>query len=221
VYQEDEFLPISALQHLIFCERQCALIHVEGVWEENRWTVEGHHLHERVHRGDGESRGDVRIARALALRSFRLGLTGMADVVEFRREESASGNDVWIPYPVEYKRGRPKPDRCDEVQLCAQALCLEEMLKVKVPVGALFYGKTHRRTDVSFDRELRALTEQTAARLHLLVTTGRTPAAAYDKKCDQCSLRDMCLPKTTSGRRSAKRFIAEALREAGGSEVTG
>lgn len=218
VYQEDELLPISALQHLIFCERQCALIHVEGLWDENRLTVEGQHLHERVHRREDESRGDVRIARGVALRSLRLGLAGIADVVEFHRKGSVGDRDAWVPYPVEYKRGRPKRDRSDDVQLCAQALCLEEMRGVEVPAGALFYGKVRRRREVSFDQAMRGLTQETALRLQALVGGGRTPSAAYEKKCDRCSLREVCLPKSTGGRRSAKRFVANALRHACGAE---
>jgi CRISPR-associated exonuclease Cas4 len=138
MYVEDDLLPISALQHLLFCERQCALIHVEQVWAENRLTVEGRHLHERVDGGEHETRGGLRTARALPIRSLRLGLAGRADVVEFHASEGAAGPPRVVP--VEYKRGRPKSHRADEVQLCAQALCLEEMLGVHVAAGALFYG---------------------------------------------------------------------------------
>ena len=160
MYEEDELLPLSALQHLIFCERQCALIHVEQAWADNRFTVEGEHLHDRVHDAGGESRGDIRIARGLALRSLRLGLSGIADVVEFHRVTEAGillprVPGCWKPFPVEYKRGRPKRDRCDEVQVCAQAICLEEMLAAYVPNGALFYGATRHRFDVAFDQEIR------------------------------------------------------------------
>ncbi len=174
---EDDLLPISALQHLVFCERQWGLIHLEQIWAENRLTLEGKHLHERVDESETESRGGVRTARALALRSLRLGLSGRADVVEFLRMEADEGPvdgaddgvsgavalpgvaGLWRPFPVEYKRGKPKPDRCDEVQLCAQALCLEEMLDTEIPRGALFYGQPRRRQEVAFDPELRALTE--------------------------------------------------------------
>ena len=171
MFPESELLPISALQHLVFCERQWALIHLEGVWEENPLTMEGHHLHERTDASETEVRGDVRIARGLRLRSLRLGLVGRADVVKFYRL-SASGEPstpdqkppgarlkgvpgLWRPQAVEYKRGKPKADHSDEVQLCAQTLCLEEMLNVEIPSGALFYGRTRRHHDVLFDDALR------------------------------------------------------------------
>lgn len=197
MYSEDELLPISALQHLLFCERQCALIHIEQVWEENRLTVEGKNMHEHVHEQSSESRPGVRIARGLRLRSLRLGLVGMADVVEFHQGR---------PFPVEYKRGKPKADHCDEVQLCAQALCLEEMLAATIPSGALFYGTTRRRQDVAFDDALRDLTVQTAERLHALIAMGMTPAQEYSAKCENCSLLNVCLPK---GGKSVARYLAE------------
>jgi CRISPR-associated exonuclease Cas4 len=204
MYTEDELLPISALQHLLFCERQCALIHLEQLWDENRLTVEGKHLHDRAHEREDESRGDVRIARGLRLRSLRLGLTGMADVVEFRR----GPDDAWEPFPVEYKRGKPKFDHCDAVQLCAQALCLEEMLTVSVPTGALFYGAVRRREDVAFDDALRAHTAQAAARLHALITSGQTPPPAYGPKCKQCSLLNLCMPESMQRGKSVARYLA-------------
>ncbi len=145
-YAEDDLIPISALQHLIFCERQCALIHVEQAWDENRFTAEGRIMHERVHEAGEDSRGTVRVARGLSLRSLRLGLIGKADVVEFHRVERGR----WRPFPVEHKRGKPKPDESDKVQLCAQALCLEEMLGAEVPSGAIFYGRTRHRLEVAF-----------------------------------------------------------------------
>ena len=142
MFTEDDLLPISALQHLLFCERQCALIHVEGLWADNVLTVEGTHMHRRSDEGADEKRDGVRIVRALPLRSLRLGLAGRADVVEFHRGEPGA---AWAPFPVEYKRGRAKRERCDQVQLCAQALCLEEMLGVEIPAGALFYGQAPPR----------------------------------------------------------------------------
>ncbi len=175
---ENDLLPLSALQHLMFCERQCALIHLEQAWAENRYTAEGRAMHDRVHESDAEQRGNVRIARGLRIRSLDLGLIGQADVVEFHR--SASGGEQ--PFPVEFKRGRPKPNECDEIQLCAQALCLEEMLGVTVPEGAIFYGKPRRRYPVTFNPSLRSLTQQTAGRLHQLVADGVTPPAVYEKK---------------------------------------
>lgn len=212
MFDEDDLLPISALQHLIFCERQCALIHIEGLWAENRLTVEGRHLHERVDDGLTETRGDVRITRSLPLRSLRLGLIGRADVVEFHRTRgSAEGQ----PLPVEYKRGKPKPDDSDRVQLCAQALCLEEMLGVHVPAGAIFYGRPRRRADVMFDQDLRGTTERAAGRLHALIGSGLTPIASRAPKCDGCSLLDLCMPDSLGPRRSASRYVDRALEAAG------
>jgi CRISPR-associated exonuclease Cas4 len=207
MYSESDLLPISALQHLAFCERQWALIHLEQQWSENRLTAEGRKLHERSDHGEPETREGVRITRGLHLRSLRLGLTGKADVIEFREQ---------TPYPIEYKRGRPKSGRYDEIQLCAQALCLEEMLGVAVPEGVLFYGQPRRRTAVVFDPELRQETERLAARLHFLSAARITPRAKYEKKCDSCSLYSVCLPKSTgtgSAQRYLKREVAAALSE--------
>jgi len=205
-YKEDDLLPLSALQHLLFCERQCALIHIEQAWDENRLTAEGRIMHEKVHDAGEESRGDVRISRGLRLRSLRLGLTGMADVVEFHKE-----NGTWCPFPVEYKRGKPKENDCDRVQLCAQALCLEEMLNCSISVGALFYGTTRRRLDVEFDANLRLKTENTASRLHELFDSGITPPAVYEKKCDSCSMLNACMPKTAGRHKSARKYLQSAI----------
>lgn len=215
MYNEDDLIPLSALQHLLFCERQCALIHIEQIWSENLFTAEGRIMHERVHTADRESRGDIRIEFGMWLRSLRLGLIGKADVVEFHRKPDSlkAGSEVWVPFPVEYKRGKPKKDNCDKVQLCAQALCLEEMLDVEVPSGALFYGKKRRRTDVVFDDALRRQTEDTAMRLHELIASGRTPKPVYMKKCDSCSLAKICLPKTIERKRSVKRYLSGVIRE--------
>lgn len=218
MFTEEDLQPVSALQHLSFCERQWGLIHLEGAWAENRLTVEGKHLHERSHEGGTELREGVRVARGLRLRSLRLGLAGQADVVEFHpvgdgvqgvRLDGQAG--LWQPVPVEYKRGRPKRDRCDEVQLCAQALCLEEMLGVPVPEGALFYGQTRRRLAVAIDVRLRSETEALAARLHELSRAGRTPPPVETKACANCSLRESCLPRVTDGRRSARAYLRRAL----------
>lgn len=209
MFTEDDLLMLSALQHLLFCERQCALIHLEQVWSDNLFTVQGNIMHERVDEVAMESRGRVRTVFAMPLRSLRLGLSGKADAVEFHRSEEDSL--VWLPFPVEYKRGKPKKNDCDRVQLCAQALCLEEMLNTAIPAGALFYGQTRHRVDVKFDEELRRLTEETAARLHELIRSGKTPQARYEKKCDSCSLLSLCMPKVTGARRSVQRYVADAL----------
>lgn len=208
LFSEDDLLPISALQHLLFCERQCALIHIEGLWAENRLTVEGRHLHDTAHDGASETRAGVRIARGLAVRSFRLGLVGKADVVEFH---ATPGHAAGTPFPVEYKRGRPKKHDADKVQLGAQALCLEEMLGVVVPAGALFYGRTRRRVDVPFDQALRQLTEEAARQLHALIRSGRTPVAVREPKCDNCSLLQVCLPEAMSPSHSAAQYVAQAI----------
>lgn len=204
MYAENDLLPISALQHLLFCERQCALIHIEQVWNDNRFTTEGRILHEKVHELGDETRAGVRIARALPLRSLKLGLNGVADVVEFHREDGAN---KWRPFPVEYKRGKPKVESCDTVQLCAQAMCLEEMLDVEIHCGALFYGKIRRRLDVVFDDVLRVLVADTARRLHDLIFGGITPSPRYDERCEHCSLIDDCMPRALRHKRSVGSYI--------------
>lgn len=230
MFTEEDLLPLSALQHLVFCERQCALIHIEQVWSDNALTLEGSRLHHRTdEKGPRrEVRGDVVILRSLPLHSFRLGVSGRADVVEFHRviprgevqildRDLARGvsmgslGGIWSPYPVEYKRGRPKKDLSDQVQLCAQAICLEEMLSVEVHEGAIFYGKIQRRNEVIFDPQLRTETESAARQLHDLISLGKTPTARKEPKCDQCSLFDLCLPRTTGEGRSAQAFLSEAL----------
>jgi CRISPR-associated exonuclease Cas4 len=202
MYSESDLLPISALQHLIFCERQCALIHLEQAWDENRLTAEGRVLHERVHQEDRESRRGVRTLFGLRLRSFRLGLQGQADVVELNRK---TGEAV----PIEYKRGRPKPDSSDAVQLCAQAICLEEMMDITIPAGALFYGKTRRRKDVAFDDGLRQETADAAVRLHDLIRSGRTPTAPFGPKCTSCSFLARCMPQTVETRSCVLDYLRE------------
>jgi len=212
MYSEDALLPLSGLQHLLFCERQCALIHVEGQWAENRFTAEGEVRHQHVHGGGGRTTLGVRTAFSLHLRSLALGLSGVADVVEFHQQEPGA---PWQPFPVEHKRGRPKHGDADRVQLCAQALCLEEMLDIAVPCGALFYGQTRRRQDVAFDAELRAHTAAAARRFHELLDAARTPAAVYaPEKCDACSLLPLCQPKAAGQGRSVRAYLASALNGA-------
>jgi len=217
-YSEDELLPVSALCTLVFCERRAALQLLERMWEDNVFTIQGSHLHQRVHEQENESRGDVRVARGLPLRSLRLGLVGVADVVEFHRATEAEGGVAlpsargrWRPFPVEYKRGKPKPDLSDEVQLCAQAMCLEEMLGADVPAGAMFYGRTRRRHDVTFDECLRRETEDAARRLHELVESGKTPPPVFEKKCQNCSLVDECMPRAIVPQHSAIRYMEQML----------
>ena len=243
MYPEDDLLPLSALQHLLFCPRQCALIHVERVWAENRWTVEGGQMHRKAHQAPDERRGSVWIVRGVGLRSVRLGVVGKADVVEFEgvgsrecgvgSQESGVGSALtpdpspgrgrgelfdrvreapgeWRVTPVEYKRGRPKKHDADRVQLCAQAMCLEEMLGVRVDVGMLFYGRRRRRTEVVLDALLRAKTEAAARELHELIASRETPPARKEAKCKTCSLAEVCVPTIASGR-SAARFVQRQL----------
>ena len=209
MYDTEDLIQLSALQHMVFCERQCALIHIEQTWTESGRTAEGRIMHERVHDESRESRGDVRIEYGVALRSLWLGLIGKADVVEFHRQPDGS----WLPFPVEYKRGKPKADDCDKVQLCAQAICLEEMLDVTIPEGALFYGQTRHRLDVVFDEALRRETEDTARRAHELIESGITPKPVYAKRCESCSLVSECLPKAIQKRRAVKNYLASILGE--------
>ena len=190
-FSDSDLLPLSALQHFIYCPRQCALIHLEQQWTENRFTAEGRAQHDRVDRPEHETRDGIRTEYAVLLRSLKLGLIGKADVVEFQEIEGAQ-----CAFPVEHKRGRPKPTHCDLVQLCAQAICLEEMSDIDIGEGAIFYGQPRRRQNVEFTADLRAETEQTAAALHALMQSGKTPPAEYEKKkCDACSLIETCMPQ--------------------------
>ena len=209
MYSEDDLIQLSSLQHYAFCPRQCALIHVEQAWVENRLTAEGRIMHEHVHDEGDESRGNVRIERGISLRSLRLGLIGKADVVEYHRQDDGT----WQAFPVEYKRGKPKPDHSDKIQLCAQALCLEEMLNASIPAGALFYGKTRRRLDVDFDEALRQETQDVAKLTHDLIDAGITPAPVYAKRCESCSLMAECIPKTIQKKRSVKSYLKRMLDE--------
>lgn len=223
MYSEDELLPISALQHLVFCERQAALIHIEGLWEENVLTIEGHELHERVHEQKSDTEHDIYSVRGLRIRSLRLGLIGVTDVVEFRHLGTSSGNGVglngrpglWQPSIVEYKRGKPKIDHSDEVQLCAQAMCLEETLGVSIEESAFFYGRPRQRHTVRFSPALRQETGQVAEKLHRLLASGKTPAPAYSRKCRSCSLIELCLPKVVGSRGKVQKFLNRVIAETG------
>jgi len=220
MFTEDELLPISALQHLAFCPRQWALIHLEGQWSDNRLTAEGILNHERVHEEETEVRGSVRIARALRLRSLRLGIVGQADVVEFHRLAVAKGGislegipGRWQPFIIEYKRGKPKIGHEDEVQLCAQALCLEEMLEVSLSTASFFYGQPKRRYEVVLNADLRKETESLIARLHELTLLGHTPPPEYSSRCRNCSLLNVCLPKVSRKRKSVRSYLAKTIQD--------
>jgi len=206
-YSEDDLLPISALQHLLFCERQCALIHIEQVWIDNIFTAQGRVMHERVHGETAESRRNMRVEYGMGVRSLRLGLIGKADVIEFHHMPDGQ----WNPFPVEYKRGKNKPDNRDKVQLCAQALCLEETLRTVVSRGAIYYGRERRRTDIEFDAALREETEKTVQRLHALIEAGQTPKAVYKPECDSCSLIGYCLPKVMQKSKPVEKYFDETI----------
>ena len=211
LYDDEELLALSALQHFAYCPRQFALIHVEQIWEENRFTAEGQVLHQRANSGEAETRGDLHVARSLRLVSHVLGLSGIADVIEFYRDEPgcvlAGLDGLWRPYPVEYKRGRSKADDWDRLQLCAQAICLEEMLGVEVPEGAIFYGKPRRREHVLFDETLRGKTAHLAREMHALWNSRKTPAAIYGAKCEHCSLKHHCMTDHGSASAYLKRML--------------
>lgn len=210
----DEPIPLSALQHAVYCLRQAALIHVERMWADNRFTAEGHVMHAVADKGGGRRVRGTRRAMALPLASRALNLVGVADVVEFI--PSGGGETA---FPIEFKRGKPKLHRADEVQLCAQALCLEEMTGRPVPEGALFYGETRRRVVVPFDEELRRLTLDTVAALAQVFATGETPPPTPQRqRCRACSLLSLCRPDTVARpvRAWRRRMVEKSLAEPGG-----
>ena len=205
-----DLIPLSALQHYLFCPRQCALIHVEQAWAENRFTAEGRVLHEATAEIGTEKRRGVRVVTAMPLVSHRLGVSGIADLVEMHKDSDGR----WLPFPVEYKRGKPKAHRADEVQLCAQAIALEEMFTVTLTEGALFYGQTRRRTTVPLDAPLRDLTAEIAAKTRELLAGTTTPSAVFEKrKCNACSLVELCQPKRLSRALSASAWLASEIAE--------
>ncbi len=204
MFSESQLLPISALQHLIFCERQCALIHVEQLWAENVLTIEGKQLHEKAHDGKSENAQGLRIARSLWLKSHELGLIGQADIVEFHNDGAV--------IPVEYKRGKPKKDDSDRVQICAQAMCLEEMLGVNIQQAFLFYGTKQRRTEVEIDQTLRNVTKSKIMRLRQMIERRETPTAQRQPKCDKCSLVELCLPDSQRVKRGVASWNSAQYR---------
>ena len=218
MYKDDELLPISALQHIVFCERRAALIYIEKLWDENIFTAEGSAIHEQAHEADTENRGDIRIARGLWLKSDRLGLYGKADVVEFHRiseveKPDNAARDTWYPLPVEYKRGRLRDEQSYAIQLCAQGLCLEEMLGFQLERGVLFYAEPRRRLEIPFNKRLRDETEIAARNLHELVATGITPRAQRQAKCQFCSLNELCLPSAMGTKRKASDYLRKMIAE--------
>lgn len=215
-YAPEDLLPLSGIQHFVFCRRQWALIHVERQWQENALTAEGRLLHQRTDDPFfSETRKGVITARAMPVASYRLGLMGVCDVVEFTRSPEGArlpGREgLYQPAPVEYKRGKEKRDACDEAQLCAQAMCLEEMLALDIPLGYLFYGETRRRVEVALDAELRTLVASMAQEMHAYFQRGYTPRVKPSKACRSCSLADVCLPGLQENTVAASRYIARQI----------
>ena len=209
MYKEEDYLHLNGLQHLRFCPRQCALIYVENLWHENYFTASGRAQHEKVHSGVGESRRVVRTERDLKISSALLGITGQTDAVEFYSDGTI--------IPVEYKHGEPKENSCDEVQLCAQVICLEEMLNCKIDEGALFYFKIRKRIPVTITDELRNETVELAGAFHSLVESGETPLAVYSHKCESCSFIYDCFPESAGRNKSVDTYLKRRIQ----SEIIG
>jgi CRISPR-associated exonuclease Cas4 len=213
----DDYLQLSGLQHFAFCRRQWALIHIERVWTENARTADGRVMHERAHSGASELRGDTLTVRSLKISSHTLGLSGECDIVEFHRGDGGvplSGREgLWHAYPVEYKRGKTKLNDCDRMQLCAQAMCLEEMLRCDVPEGALFYGEPRRRELVAFTSALRAEVTQAACEMREMFDRRHTPSVKTSAKCKACSISGECLPVLMK-KRSVDEYLRGALGDA-------
>lgn len=200
MYLEEDYLMLSGLQHFAYCRRQWALIHIEQQWSENERTVDGHLFHTTAHNKEKvEKRGSLLITRGLHIKSSQLGMSGICDVVEFRKSANgislSSYEGLWEPYPVEYKKGAPKENDADELQLCGQAICLEEMLLCRIPYGSLFYGENRRRKKVEFTEQLRQKVYDMAAEMHDLWKKGYTPKVKPQKGCNDCSLKEICVPR--------------------------
>lgn len=216
-YKEEEFLQLSGLQHFAFCRRQWALIHIEQQWAENLRTVDGRLLHEKAHDGSvREKRGDLLITRDMAVHSIRLGISGSCDVVEFHRGENGipipGQEGLWQPYPVEYKRSAPKISEADRLQLCAQAMCLEEMLCCDIPEAALYYGEIRRREIIDLDAPLRELVRSSLEQMHDLYRRHHTPKVKPTKSCNACSLKELCLPRLMK-KRSVTEYLKNRLED--------
>ena len=216
MYREEEYLMLSGLQHFAFCRRQWALIHIEQQWAENYRTADGMIMHSNAHDGDiREKRGDVIITRSMQVSSAKLGISGECDVVEFRKAKDGISlyglEDAYDVIPVEYKRGQPKENDCDAVQLCAQALCLEEMLCCCIPKAYIYYGETRRRCEISIDKALRDKTVSMITEMHQLFERRHTPKVKRTKACNACSLKDICLP-VLEKKKSAAEYIEKILK---------
>lgn len=217
IYAEEDFLQLSGLQHFAFCRRQWALIHIENQWAENERTVDGVLMHEKAHdREFEESRGDRLIKRGVSVYCAELGISGQCDVLEYYQSDTGiplNGKEgLWQPYPVEYKRGSPKENSADALQLCAQAMCLETMLCCDIPEGALYYGEIRRREYVRLDQELRDQVREMLIQMHSLYKRGYTPKVKPTKSCNACSLRELCLPKLLKSR-SVSAYLKAAVEE--------
>ncbi|MBQ6518575.1 MAG: CRISPR-associated protein Cas4 [Anaerolineaceae bacterium] len=216
MYKEEEFLQLSGIQHYCFCPRQWALIHIEQLWVENYLTMDGEVIHENVHDSDfNEKRKDKLLIRGLYVHSQNLGISGQCDLVEFIKDDINgislnSKKGFWVPIPVEYKRGKTKIIDADRLQLCAQAICLEEMLYCTISKGFLFYNTTKNREEVLFTEQLRHLVYETYQKMHELYKRGYTPKAKETKSCKSCSLINLCLPKTEKYK-SVEKYISAEL----------
>lgn len=209
---------ISGLNHFVFCRRRWALVHIEQLWQENAYTLDGHYMHERVHDASfTESRGSVLLSRGMPVQSQKLYITGVCDMVELHRDPKGvpiQGREgTWRLYPIEYKRGKPDERGSDEMQLCAQAMCLEEMFVTDIPEGALFYGETHRRLPVPFTEELRGKVCSALEEMHRLFERGYTPRAKMTRACKNCSLMELCQPGLTK-QVSPTEYVRRKLEEA-------
>ncbi len=219
MYNEDEFLQLSGIQHFAFCRRQWALIHIEMQWKENLRTVEGQILHENAHNPEmNEKRGNVIVVRAMPVHSRKMGVSGECDVVEFHKSDKGAhinGREgVYMPVPVEYKRGEPKSDNIDILQLAAQALCLEEMFCTDINYGYIYYGETRHRLKVDFDDEIRNEVVKLFEEMHLYYRRGYTPKVKISKKCNACSLKDLCVPVLNKNK-SVAEYIDKFISETG------
>lgn len=217
-YTEEEYLQLSGLQHFKFCRRQWALIHIEHQWAENYRTIDGAILHQNAHDTQfRESRGDTVITRGVSVYSAQLGVSGQCDVLEYHRGSAGiplrDKDGLWQPYPVEYKRGSPREDTGDTLQLCGQAMCLEGMLCCEIPEGALYYGEIRRRVRVAFTQELRSQVCSLLEEMHQLYRRGYTPKVKPTKSCNACSMKELCLPRLMKSR-SVSAYLKDALEEA-------
>ena len=216
-YKEEDYLQLSGIQHYLYCPRQWALIHIESQWAENERTVDGTLFHKNAHDGSyREKRGNIITVRGMYVHSTKLGITGQCDVVEFHKAETGillpGEVGCWLPYPIEYKRGKKKSNSYDEAQVCAQVLCLEEMLCCEIQSGALFYGEQRHRQDVVMDMNIREIVEKAIYEMHDLYKRGYMPKVRVSKKCDQCSLIDICNPRITNSV-SVKSYVDAILSE--------